>query len=601
MSLWERCFGTKETGYDYGSLCMPSVPCSKNKAAARLYPVDEPLPYFVAMIMGLQHAFAMIGGLITPPYVVFRFTVTGFPWGDEADALAQYAIVAALITSGICTIIQVSHIEIPFSKSIFGKPLYLGSGVLSVMGTSFTFLPIFELAINQMKADGIDPLVAYGKMLGTSMVCGLLEVVISVMPRKLIKSLFPPIVCATAVTLIGVALTGTGMKYWGGGVVCAEEIWKQNAQVVDSVGPTFQGYAVSNIPSAICSNGQVQLPYGSTEFIGLGFTVLCSLVVIEMFGSTFMKNCNVIIALMIGYLFAIFSNYEGAQYVDDSKIELAPVVDFLWTETFPLGFYAPAVLPLLIGYLVTTVETVGDITAVHETSELSTKDEKYDERIQGGILSDGICSILSGLFTSMPNTTFSQNTGVIALTRVASRRAGFACGIWLILMGVLAKIAGLISSIPDCVLGGMTIFLFCNVLVSGISLYGALDFSSRRVRFITAMSLCVGVGVTVFPFAFQDQRASPYTAAFWTCSDCEDSMKGLRNGVSIFLSTGYCIGTIICMILNFIIPSDASAALKDNTESLGVKKSVEAAPVVVSRVDVPVPEDDPSDDEEMEA
>ena len=95
---------------------MPSVPCSKNKAAARLYAVDEPLPYFVAMIMGLQHAFAMIGGLITPPYVVFRFTVTGFPWGDEADALAQYAIVVALITSGICTIIQVSHIEIPFSK-----------------------------------------------------------------------------------------------------------------------------------------------------------------------------------------------------------------------------------------------------------------------------------------------------------------------------------------------------------------------------------------------------------------------------------------------------------------------------------------------------
>merc|ERR1712048_1221907 len=106
-----------------------------------------------------------------------------------------------------------------------------------------------------------------------------------------------------------------------------------------------------------------------------------------MFGSTFMKNCNVIIALMIGYIVAIFTDYEGAKYVDDAKIELAPAIDFLWTETFPLGFYAPAVLPLLICYLVTTVETVGDITAVHETSALSTEDEKYSERIQGGLLS----------------------------------------------------------------------------------------------------------------------------------------------------------------------------------------------------------------------
>jgi len=269
-----------------------------------------------------------------------------------------------------------------------------------------------------------------------------------------------------------------------------------------------------------------------------------------------MKNSNVILALLFGYMVAGLSNYEGMPYVDSSKIESAPAIDFLWTHWFGLGFYGPAVIPLLIAYIVTTVETVGDITAGHEVSELNVKSKEYTRRVQGGLMADAVCSVLASLFTSMPNTTFSQNNGVIALTKCASRRAGFATGFWLILMGVLSKIAGIITSIPDAVLGGMTIFLFANVLVSGIALFGSLDLKSRRIRFIAAMSLAVGVGVTVWPFAFQDMRASSYTAAFWTCSDCSETMKGFRNGVSIFLSTGYCIGSIIAICLNLILPED---------------------------------------------
>ncbi len=171
-------------------------------------------------------------------------------------------------------------------------------------------------------------------------------------------------------------------------------------------------------------------------------------------------------------------------------------------------------------------------------------------------MADAVCSILASVFTSMPNTTFSQNNGVIAMTKCASRRAGIATGVWLIIMGVFAKIAGIITSIPDCVLGGMTIFLFANVLISGISLFGELNMKSRRIRFITVFSMCVGVGVTVWPYAFLDMRASPYTAKFWECSDCSDAMKGLRNAVSIFLSTGYCIGSVLAIILNGILPND---------------------------------------------
>lgn len=99
--------------------------------------------------------------------------------------------------------------------------------------------------------------------------------------------------------------------------------------------------------------------------------------------------------------------------------------------------------------------------------------------------------------------------------------------------------------------------------MSGITLFSDLNLKSRRIRFISALSLCVGVGVTVWPFAFQDMRGSSYTAAFWECSDCSETMKGIRNGVSIFLSTGYCIGSVIAIVLNGILPEDQDETGKE--------------------------------------
>lgn len=280
----------------------------------------------MALLMGLQHAFSMVGGLITVPYVIFRFSVD---FGNTE--LQQYAISASLICSGICSIIQVSKLYIPFSEEMFGRKLFIGSGLLSVMGTSFTFLPLFEIAIRQMKADGVDGETAYGRMLGTSMVCGLLELVFAFLPLNILKSIFPPVVTSITVMLIGVALTGTGMKYWGGGTVCAEMVWKvrvfcfvylgcchrllwssemmrliiylfctQNSypcpSCIVSLKPKQEHSAVTALgdvdlgnPGSLCFNGDVAMGFGQAEFIGLGFSVMVMLVLIEIFGSVFMK------------------------------------------------------------------------------------------------------------------------------------------------------------------------------------------------------------------------------------------------------------------------------------------------------------------------
>ncbi|CAB9506722.1 Putative purine permease C1399.01c [Seminavis robusta] len=585
MGLKENLVGDPER-YDYSSMCMPNNPWSTApKKKLNFYAKDEKIPILLALVMGLQHAFAMVGGLVTPPLVVFKFSV------DFMDQdLQQYAIAAALITSGICSFINIMKLPIPFTQQIFGRQMFLGSGVLSVMGTSFTFLPIYEIAIQQMKDDGIDGRDAYGKMLGTTMLCCLLELFFSVVPVRYIKRIFPPIVTAITVILIGVALIGTGMKYWGGGVVCAEMGWKEHAHITNYDPPlSFPP------PFPTCANGEVELGYGSPEYIGLGFSVMVGLVFIEIFGSTFMKNCNVFLALLFGYFVAGVSSHDGYSYVDSDAIKNANPITFLWVETFPIGFYGPAVIPLLIAYLVTTVETIGDLTAVYEVSELDTEGEEYQESIQGGLTADAIGSILASLFTTLPNTTFSQNNGVIALTKCASRRAGLACGMWLVFMGVFSKIAGIITSIPDAVLGGMTIFLFANVLASGIALASTLDLHSRRVKFIMALSLAIGVGVTVWPFAFLDMRGSSYTANFWQCADCSETLKGLRNGVSIFLSTGYCVGTVAAMFLNAILPADAGvnmghgddedAIVSDETNKAGQVVEDEASEVATDDVE----------------
>jgi uric acid-xanthine permease len=169
---------------------------AKEKKPLVFYPKDAKIPVLLAMLMGLQHAFSMVGGLITPPYVIFKFSV------DFLDVeLQQYAISASLIASGICSIIQLSKLPIPFTENIFGRQLYVGSGVLSVMGTSFTFLPIYELAIQQQKDNGVDSRDAYGALLGTSMVANIMVLFLSLLPVAILHKIFPPIVTSVSTKL----------------------------------------------------------------------------------------------------------------------------------------------------------------------------------------------------------------------------------------------------------------------------------------------------------------------------------------------------------------------------------------------------------------
>lgn len=292
---------------------------------------------------------------------------------------------------------------------------YLGTGLISVVGISFAIIPVATGAFNQMYANGFCPLSpdgqrlpcpdGYGAILGTAALCALIEILISFMPPKVMLRIFPPIVTGPTVMLIGVHLIESGFKNWAGGSgLCADA----NPE------PFFAACPNIAAPHA--------LPWGSAEYLGLGFSVFVTIILCERFGSAIMKSTSVVIGLLVGCIIA-----AATGYFDRSGIDSAPAVSFIWVETFKLSLYGPLVLPLLAVFIICACEAIGDITATCDVSRLEVDGKTYETRIQGGVLADGCIGVLAALCTITPMTTFAQNNGVIALTRCANRSAGYCC------------------------------------------------------------------------------------------------------------------------------------------------------------------------------
>merc|ERR1719174_684595 len=215
-----------------------------------------------------------------------------------------------------------------------------------------------------------------------------------------------------------------------------------------------------------------------------------------------MKSCNVALSFLITY--AISTAFKGPSFTAFGPLGAAPTesmlvtgmfsaltssqspVSFLWNGIatapgFSLGFAPEYLLPLMICFFVSAAESIGDITATAEASNVDTgENSDIASRIQGGLLADGINSLLACLCLTPPNTTFSQNTGVISMTRCASRAAGFACCFWLILAGIFVPFGAFLADAPTCVLGGIVTILFCSIMVSGIKIIGAQPHTVRN-------------------------------------------------------------------------------------------------------------------------
>lgn len=555
--------------YNYVFLFRPNLPFMKRtNQPAPFFGLNDQMPVLLAFLLGFQHALAMLAGIITPPMII----------SSSANLLPdqkQYLVSTALIVSGIFSAIQIARFRLfgtqsvlPFLQHKRNRPLnkqpryYLGTGLLSVVGISFSVIPVAQGAISQMYANGFCPSDSdgnplpcpdgYGAIIGTATVCALLEILISFVPPRILLRLLPPIVTGPTVMLIGIKLIKSGFSNWMGG----------SGSCMTATEGLF----------ALCPdiNAPRPLPWGSAEFLGLGFSVFLTIILCERFGSPIMKSTSVVIGLLTGCIIA-----AACGYFDRSGIDSAPVASFIWVHTFKLTVYGPLVLPLMAVFLVCATEAIGDITATCDVSKLEVTGKTYESRIQGGILSDGIAGCLGALMTMTPISVFAQNNGVIVLTRCANRKAGFACAFCLLIMGIFTKFAASLIAIPSAVLGGMTTFLFSAVAVSGMSIITRGVPFTRRNRFILTAGFALGFGATLVPNYFDN---------IFTYSGDNRSLQGFLDAIVLIMETGFAVAALVCMFLNLTLPEEldddidaarsTSAITYDGTSGIGIREEI---------------------------
>lgn len=528
--------------YDYAFLFKPNLPFMKKvRRAAPFFGLNDRMPVLLALLLGFQHALSMLAGVITPPIII-----AGQGGANLGGDDAQYLVSTSLIVCGILSSIQITRFH------IYKSPYYIGTGLISVVGTSFAIIPVATGAFTQMYATGFCPTDStglklpcpkgYGAILGTACCCALLEIALSFTKPSILKKVFPPLVTGPTVMLIGISLIKSGFQGWAGGSGSPGCIDRPDSG-----------------PFTVCPNEGAPhaLPWGSAEYIGLGFSVFVTIIICERFGSPIMKSCAVVLGLLVGCIIA-----GATGYFSSAGISAAPTVSFIWVKTFPLSVYGPIVLPLLAVYIVLMMEAIGDITATCDVSRLDVEGKLFDSRIQGGVLADGFNGLLAGLCTITPMSTFAQNNGVIALTRCANRKAGYAACFFLVVMGIFSKFAAALVAIPAPVLGGMTTFLFSAVAVSGVRIISTVPFT-RRNRFILTAALSLGFGAILVPNWF---------SFVFTYTGDNHAKQGFFNAIVLVMETGFAVTAFLAIFLNLILAEE----IED-----------EAASITANEADVP--------------
>jgi xanthine permease XanP len=405
-----------------------------------IFALNDKPPAFQAFFAALQHMLAIFIGIITPPLII------GGALQLPPDMKA-FIISMALFVSGIATFIQVKK---------FGP---IGSGILSIQGTSFTFLGLSIGIGLSVKAAGGSPEQALGTIFGVALICSPVEMIFSRF-IPFLRKIITPLVSGIVVTLIGLSLIRVGITDIGGGQ-----------------------WLLDNKPQF----------FASGQNLSLAAIVLFIIIILNRSSNKWLRMGAIVIGLIIGYIIAASMGMVQFDRISSLGYFTAPI-------PFKFGFYVSwgHVIPMALLFLITTVESIGDLTATSMVSGEPIEGEVYLKRISGGVFGDGVNSAIAAVFNSFPNTTFSQNNGVIQMTGVASRYVGFWIAGLLVLFGLFPIVGGLFSIIPNAVLGGATIIMFGTVAAAGIKII-ASSIIDRRGLLIMAISFGLGLGVAFRP------------------------------------------------------------------------------------------------------
>jgi len=387
-----------------------------------------------SILAALQHVLAAFVGIITPPLIIGSALGLG--------THLPYLISMALLVSGIGTFIQAR------------RPFGIGAGMICLQGTSFAFLGAVLSAGFIVKQRGGSPEDILAMIFGVCFFGALVQIVLSRFIGQL-QRVITPLVTGIVITLIGVSLIKVGITDLGGGF---------------------------NAPD-----------FGAPGNLALGAFVLVVIILLNRSAATWLRLSAIIIGLAVGSLAAWFSGKLVIQPLPELPLISVPV-----PFKFGFAFDWTAFLPVALIYLISTLETVGDLTANCMLSRQPISGPSYIERLKGGVLGDGVSCMLAATFSAFPNTTFAQNNGVIQLTGVASRYVGLYIGVVLMLLGVLPMIGAVLQQIPKPVLGGATLVMFGSVAAAGVRILAQSPLD-RRNMLIIATSFGVGLGVAAQP------------------------------------------------------------------------------------------------------
>lgn len=360
----------------------------------------------------------------------------------------------------------------------------VGARVACIMGTDFTF---------------VSPAISVGSVLGLPGIIGatilgsLFEVILSFFIKPLMK-FFPPLVTGTVVALIGLTLLPVSIDWAAGGAGSAN--------------------------------------YASLENLAVAMFVLVITLLLNNYGKGMISSASILIGIVVGYIVCI-----PLGLVDFTPVKEASWLSFPKILEFGVTFDAKAVMAFIPAYFVATIGTVGCLKAIGETSNINIG----DKRVAAGVLSDGVGSALGGLVGSCPNTSFSQNIGIISLTKVASRHVAVMAGILLVILGFLPKVAAIITGIPNPVLGGVGIMMFGTVAAAGIRTLSNIKLTERNLLII-AISMGLGLGVTFRP----------------------DVIHNLPEAIRMIFSSGISTGTIAALILNAVLKESPTSMEFEN-------------------------------------
>ena len=443
------------------------------------FQLDGKMPLKQAIPLGLQHVLAMFVGNLTPLLIITG--ACGIAGGEFAD-LQLHLLQNAMLVAGIVTLIQLFSIG------------PIGGKVPIVMGTSSGFIGVFH-SVTATMGGGV---IAYGAIMGASIIGGIFEGILGFFLKPL-RRFFPPVVTGTVVMSIGLSLISVGINSFGGGNTASD--------------------------------------FGSMENLLLAIFVLVMILFFKHCTKGFTSSSAILLGIICGYLAAFLMGFflpttgvtaEGVEYTKAWVLNWDKVASAPWFEIPKLMPIKPvfdlrAILPVLIMFIVTAVETVGDISGVMEGG---LGREATDKELSGGVICDGLGSSFAALFGVLPNTSFSQNVGLVNMTGVVNRFTLMTGAVCMMLAGLLPPVGNFFASLPESVLGGCTLMMFGTIMVSGIQMISKAGFSQRNVT-IVALSLAVGIGFTsasemdiwrIFPQVIQDVFSANCVAVVFVMS-----------------------------------------------------------------------------------